>query len=150
MIALRRPVIQPLTELAVRTKMVMASLMLMDFGMSLKAQMPSVMTRLNRRTKMVMDSETMPLEIFLTLAQLNLEIHGKTIPSDAWIQTKMAGLIVKTNNQMTRPNGRTLTVMGSEIISEEPLQMPVLDPSEIQLKGIDTVVLILMEMDGMI
>ena len=51
---------------------------------------------------------------------------------------------------MTRPNGRTLTVMGSEIISEEPLQMPVPEPSEIQLKGIDTVVLILMVMDGMI
>ena len=62
----------------------------------------------------------------------------------------MAGLIVRTNNQMTRPNGRTLTVMGSEIISEEPLQMPVPEPSEIQLKGIDTVVLILMVMDGMI
>ena len=62
----------------------------------------------------------------------------------------MAGLIAKTNNQMTRPNGRTLMVMDTEIILEEPLQMPVLEPSEIQLKGIDTGVLILMAMDGTI
>jgi hypothetical protein len=61
----------------------------------------------------------------------------------------MGGLIVKTNNLMIRLNGQMLMVMDLEITPEGPLQMLVPGPLETQRKGIDTGVLILMAMDGM-
>ena len=50
------------------------------------------------------------------IVPMYLETHGKTIPSDVSILTKMDGLTKRTISSMTQPNGLIPMVMGLEII----------------------------------
>ena len=68
--------IQQSIESVVQIRMAMEYPMPTDSGMSRKAQMPSAMMQHNQKTKMVMVTVIMLVEICLTLVQQNLAIRG--------------------------------------------------------------------------